>query len=213
MTKISKVIKCLMLSGLLLAANSQKAEAFFFPPMPWDPVLDIPGDASKYVGEALKVKHTLSSGLNLKNATGLLGLKGGILDGNWKKLKEAISPEMDKKNALKSPGKGAAAGSAYLHINDKSLNEEQFFNAYHTLFFTHNFKAADIEGVTPSLLETAYKNKTEEYQQDVAIDTYLSAKLIEDYLTTVDKTLNRLEKCQNGSYNDEECVFFGADWP
>lgn len=209
MKKISKFIKCLMLGSLLLAANSQKAEAFLFPPMPWDPVLDIPGDASKYIGQAFKIKHTLSSGFNLDNAMGLTGLKGGFIDGAWSKLKEAKSPEMDTKGKIKTPGKGAVSASSELKIDADSVDEEQFFNAYHTLFFTHDFNAGSIEGASPSLLETAYKNKAEEYQQDVAIDTYLSAKLVEDYLATADKTLNRLERCQSGDFDEKECIFFG----
>ncbi len=209
MTKISKIIKCLMLSGLLLSANSQKAEAFLFPPMPWDMVLDIPNDAGKYIGEGLKIKHTLSSGFTFDNALGLTGLKGGALGDEWKKLKSVQSPEMDQEGNLKTPGKGEIVASSTLNIDAQSVDEEAYFNAYHTLFFTHDFSAESVDGASPALLETAYKNKAEEYQQDMAIDTYLSAKMMEDYLVDVDKTLNRLQKCQSGDAPENECEFFG----
>lgn len=209
MKKISKIMKCLILGGFLLSVNSQRAEAFLFPPMPWDPVIDIPNDAGKIIGQGLKIKHTLSSGLTFDNALGLSGLKGGLIDGEWKKLKNAVSPEMDKDGASKTPGKGKVASSSELSISEESKDEEDFFNAYHTLFLTHDFDADGVNGATAALLETAYKNKAEEYRQDIAIDTYLSAKMMENYLATVDETLNRLEDCQSGGFSEDKCVFFG----
>ena len=206
MAKLSKIAKSLILGTIILSACCQKAEAFFWPPLPGEPVFDAGNNVSKIGGQALKYTHMLKSVLSSGNAEDLLGLKGGILDGPWK----SSPKKMDEPGKLKTPGKGAVAGSSFLGIDEESVDEKQFFNAYHTLFFTHDFDAQGIEGASEALLETAYKNKAEEYRQDVAIDTYVTAKLAEDYLTTVDEMLNRLEKCQRQhEYSPDKCKFFG----
>ncbi|MCM1323705.1 MAG: hypothetical protein NC218_06050 [Acetobacter sp.] len=216
MTKISKYMKYLIIGSFLFGITCQKAEAFLpIPPTFATPVVDVPDIVGKTLGAVQSGKHTLTSGFTFKNAFSLNNLKGGLLDKAFADLKKTVSPEMDKKGKAKNPGKGSAAPSTYLQIDKDSVNEEQFFNAYHTLFFTHNFDGVSIEGVSPELFETAYKNKAEEYKQDVIIDTYISAQLMEDYLATVDKTLDRLEECQTGKYGSDEhqlkenCTFFG----
>lgn len=96
-------------------------------------------------------------------------------------------------------------------ISKGGLDEEENFNAFHTLFFTYP-PESDYPDNYPAV-KTAYKHKAIEYKQDVIMETYLTGRVTEDYLGLVEKTIERLDNCQKGLYTKEEmaehCVFFG----
>lgn len=203
MTKLSKTIKCLILGGLLLSANCQKAEAFLFlPPMPGEPSFDAVNNAGKVISVAQEGYHTIKSGFSFDKAVGLLGAKGLNVQ-SWK----PNSKNIDKKGKLKTPGKGGVQANSTLKIETDDVNENNFVNAFHTLFFTYDFSNSPAE-VSESEFKTLYRRKAVEFKQDMAIDTYVTAKVMEDYLAIIDETLNRLEQCQNGTIKDN-CTFFG----
>ena len=71
------------------------------------------------------------------------------------------------------------------NIAENSTNEEEYFNAFHTLFMQLPEKTDDIKNDYP-IIESAYKGKRTEYLQDLTVDTYLRSKKNEDLLKTVD---------------------------
>lgn len=203
MTKLSKTIKCLILSGLLLGANCQKVEAFgFFPPMPGEPSFDGVNNAGKVAQVAQEGYHTIKSGFSFDKAIGLLGAKS-LIELPWKQ----DSKDIDKKGKLKTPGRGGVQANSTLKIEADDVNENNYVNAFHTLFFTYDFSNSPA-GVSESEFKTLYRRKAVEFKQDMAIDTYVTAKVMEDYLAIIDETLSRLEQCQNGKITDD-CTFFG----
>lgn len=201
MTKISKTIKCLILSGLLFSISCQKAEAFLFPPMPGEPSFDGANNAGKIVSVLQEGYHTVKSGFTMDNALGLLGVKGLMPELPW----QNDTKDPDKKGKPKTPGKGTVKANNILKISKDSVDEEEFFNAFHTLFFTLDLSNSDVK---ESEFRTLYRRKAVEFKQDMAIDTYVTALIMEDYLSKIDKTLDRLEQCQNGVVTDN-CTFFG----
>ena len=205
MTKIVKLLQCLFLSVLILGAEAKKADAFFLmPPMPWDIEVDIPGNANKLVSNAKAVYRELQTVKAEFNTQKLEVLK--------KAAKFAIAQFKGSKEGgkNKAPGKGKLQASEKLGISADSLNEEEFFNAYNTLFLVYPPKSSYPDNY--SSVKTAFKKKTAEYQQDIIMETYLVGRVTEDYLSLVEKTIDRLDRCQKGFYKEstpENCVFFG----
>ena len=205
MTKIVKLLQCLFLSVLILGAEAKKADAFFLmPPMPWDIEVDIPGNANKLVSNAKAVYRELQTVKAEFNTQKLEVLK--------KAAKFAIAQFKGSKEGgkNKAPGKGKLQASEKLGISADSLSEEEFFNAYNTLFLVYPPKSSYPDNY--SSVKTAFKKKTAEYQQDIIMETYLVGRVTEDYLSLVEKTIDRLDRCQKGFYKEstpENCVFFG----
>ena len=205
MTKIVKLLQCLFLSVLILGAEAKKADAFFLmPPMPWDIEVDIPGNANKLVSNAKAVYRELQTVKAEFNTQKLEVLK--------KAAKFAIAQFKGSKEGgkNKAPGKGKLQASEKLGISADSLNEEEFFNAYNTLFLVYPPQSSYPDNY--SSVKTAFKKKTAEYQQDIIMETYLVGRVTEDYLSLVEKTIDRLDRCQKGFYKEstpENCVFFG----
>lgn len=212
MRKISKIVQCLVISGVFMAAGIQKAESFgFYPPMPPDIEFDGPVNATKVVsvGKALyRQAQTIKSDLNTESLQAIK--KGGGL--NFKNLKGLI-PGFEKKGEQKTPGRSAIEASAELGITAGSLDEEELFNAYHTLFFVYppenSVKDSKGETIKFPVLKTAYKQKSVDYFQDTIMDAYLTSRLTEDYLVAVERTIDRLDMCQKGEMEGSDCVFFG----
>ena len=205
MTKIVKLLQCLFLSVLILGAETKKADAFFLiPPMPWDIEVDIPGNANKIVSNVKAAYRELQTVKAEFNTQKLEVLK--------KAAKFAVAQFKGSKEGgkNKAPGKGKLQASEKLGISADSLNEEEFFNAYNTLFLVYPPQSSYPDNY--SSVKTAFKKKTAEYQQDIIMETYLVGRVTEDYLSLVEKTIDRLDRCQKGFYKEstpENCVFFG----
>ncbi len=201
-----RVLQSLILSVFILGAGIQEAKAFLFlPPMPWDIEVDIPGNANKIVSNlkaAYRQAQTIKSELNSQ--------KLEILKKGQAFLKTKFNKYAEKgKN--KAPGKGALRNSELLHITKGGLDEEENFNAFHTLFFIYPAKSEYPDNYPA--VKQAYKRKANEYKQDVIMETYLAGRVTENYLALVEKTIERLDNCQKGMYTEaemaEHCVFFG----
>jgi len=199
-----KLLQCMLLSVFILSVEAQKANAFFLmPPMPWDIEVDIPGNANKVVSNVKAVYRKLQTIISEGNSQKLEILKQGE-----KFLKERHKAYEDKEN--KAPGKGKIVASSELGISD-GRDETENYNAFFRLFLKYP-KESEYEG-NYAVVKTAYRNKSKEYVEDMVMETYLTGRMTEDYLSIVEKTLTRLEDCHNGVYTKEEmdikCVFFG----
>lgn len=198
MKKISKKLHYLLLVGAMCMTVSQKAVAFgFLPPLPPDFVVDIPGDAGKIssnVQAMLRQLETYRSQLNSLNLDALKGMLGQAF---------TISTP-------KSVGRGDAKAVTIgdIHIEKGSVSETDYFNAYGKLFFEY---PPVPNGITTTVMQTAYKHKANEYLQDIIIDTYVTGRVTEDYLALVEKTIERLGRCQDGS-DTGNCKFFGMQF-
>lgn len=208
MKKLLKILNCICLSSIVLLGATNRAEAFFFkPPMPWDLEIDIPGNAGKVVSEAQALvmqAKTIKSQLNT-----------GILDSISGQIKKSIGKTLKDNAHKKNPGKGIATGNiGGIELNAETNSEEDYYNVYNKLFYTYpsakNYKAGDEKKGSEGyqIIQAAYKNKSLEYKQDVIVDTYFTGLLTERYLLLVEKTLKRLEECQN-SIEKNNCTFFG----
>lgn len=201
-----RVLQSLILSVLILGAGVQEAKAFLFlPPMPWDIEVDIPGNANKIVSNVkalYRQAQTIKSELNSQKLE-IIKKGQAFLETKFNKYSE------DGKN--KAPGKGKLQNSDLLKITKSGLDEEENFNAFHTLFFVYPPKSSYPDNYPA--VKQAYKRKANEYMQDVAMETYLTGRVTEDYLALVEKTIERLDNCQKGMYTEAEmkdhCVFFG----
>lgn len=205
MTKIVKLLQCLFLSVLILGAEAKKVDAFFLmPPMPGDIENDTIANATKYMSTAKAAYRGFQTVKAEFNTQKLEVLK--------KAAKFAIAQFKGSKEGgkNKAPGKGKLQASEKLGISADSLSEEEFFNAYNTLFLVYPPKSSYPDNY--SSVKTAFKKKTAEYQQDIIMETYLVGRVTEDYLSLVEKTIDRLDRCQKGFYKEstpENCVFFG----
>ena len=207
MVKKLRLLQCLLLSVVILGAEVKKADAFFLlPPMPWDIEVDIPGNANKVVSNLKAYYRQLQTIKSELNSQKLEVLKKGQI---FKDFSKFVKISEGGKN--KTPGKGKLQNNAELGISKGGLDEEENFNAFHTLFFTYP-PESDYPDNYPAV-KTAYKHKAIEYKQDVIMETYLTGRVTEDYLGLVEKTIERLDNCQKGLYTKEEmtehCVFFG----
>jgi len=215
MSKVSKTLRGIVLSGLIFIAAPQKAEAFgLFPPMPWDFEVDIPGDAGK-VTSLLKSTYRkvqmLQSQLNTINLDAIKSGKASALfkdlKGNYKKFTKGP----------KVPGKGKMKGVADLGLSEGDLNEALYYDAFSRLFLlyptTDNLPRIKGKKPTYQVVHTAYKHKSDEFKQDMIVDAYLAGRVTEDYLVLVERTLKRLDLCQKKAEGYEpgsdKCVFFG----
>lgn len=218
MRKITKLMLCLLTSCLIVGTQIKKAEAFFLmPPMPWDIEVDIPGDAGKvlsFVQTKYRELQTIKSQINTKKLELIKGFAAmADVSGD--------TPETEAGGSKKTPGKGKIAANSDLGIAEGELDEKKYYDAYYKLFFTYPAKEGDgkeqikigtgKDQITADypVLQTAYRHKSVEYRQDIIMDTYLTGRMTEDFLTAVEKTLDRLDKCQKGEKKGEECVFFG----
>jgi len=215
MSKVSKTLKGIVLGGLIFIAAPQKAEAFgFFPPMPWDFEVDIPGDAGKVVSllkSTYRKVQMMQSQLNTINLDAIKSGKAASLfkdmKGNYKKF--AKGPKV--------PGKGKMKGVADLGLQEGDLDEAHYYDAFTQLFLlyptTENLPQINGKKPTYQAVHTAYKHKSNEFKQDMIVDTYLAGRVTEDYLVLVERTLKRLDLCQKKAEGYEpgssKCVFFG----
>lgn len=204
MTKISKVMQYIALSGLLLSLSIGNVAAFgFLPPMPGEPVNDPVTNVNKmfaYGQDVYNQTQTHMTQLKTLNLTSLKGFTGNLGFGN----KAANRPE------LKTPGLGEFKGfnAGGVSVSSDSTNEEDYYNMYYALFFT--YPDADDAGDNKfEVLKTAYKHKAKEYKQDVIVNTYVASRYTEDYLATIDATLVRLNDCVKGEKTGDACKFFG----
>lgn len=201
-----RVLQSLVLSVFILGAGIQEAKAFLFlPPMPWDIEIDVPGNANKIVSNiqaAYRQAQTIKSELNSQ--------KLEILKKGQAFLKTKFN-KYTEKGKNKAPGKGELKNSDLLKITKGGLDEEENFNAFHTLFFIYPPKSSYPDNYPA--VKQAYKRKADEYMQDIAMETYLTGRVTENYLALVEKTIERLDHCQKGMYTEDEmaehCVFFG----
>ncbi len=215
MTKIQGLLRSILILCLFLSTNIKKAEAFgWLPPLPPEPVVDFPDEGGKVVSVAQAAYQKVQS-IDSKLATLRLD---AIKKGDLFALKELLSTAnaLTEGGKKKSPNKGTVQPNSDLKItNDNKglLDEEAFFNAHNALFFTYP-SIADYQSMFPegeadySFMRTIYEGKAAKYRQDMLIDTYLTARVMEDYLVTVERTLNRLDKCQKEP-DPEKCTFFG----
>ncbi len=205
MVRKIRLLQCLFLSAVILGAGATKAEAFFLlPPMPWDIEVDIPGNANKVISNvkaAYRQAQTIKSELNTQKLEVLKKAQ---------QFAETKFTSKDEKNENKTPGKGKLNASSLLGITTDSLDEEEYFNAFNTLFLVYPPRSSFPDNYTA--MKAAYAKKTKEYQQDMIIETYLTGRVTEDYLGLVEKTIDRLDHCQKGFYGEQtedNCVFFG----
>lgn len=225
MKNMSKFIKYLIVGIVLLSAPCHKAEAFLWPPFPGEPSFDAPGNVGKILTQGKKCEGTLKAFAKDDLTSGLDLIKGAAItkfapNGLWGSAnsRSGNNHTIDAPGK-KTPGKGGVVANNNLNISENSTNEKEFFEAFHTVFLTYNLNNVpteiDVPGknervkLTPSIIKTAYRQKAIEFKQDMAIDTYLTAKKMEDFLVTIEKTLDRLEKCQSIKYDADNCTFFG----
>lgn len=216
MVKVSKFFKCLIISLLIVSANVKHANAFFLlPPMPWDFELNIPGNANKIISNLKSYYRQLQALKTAIKNGNLSAIKLGALN-----LGAALGshlgqflPKTEKKGGNKTPGKGGALKDTDLGIDENSLDETQYSDAYHKLFF--QFPEVEGDSAYNAVIKSAFEQKKIDYQQDVIIETYMAGVNNEEFLKLVEKTLLRLEKCstgiQNGNSDTSECVFFGME--
>lgn len=218
MVKVSKFFKCIIISVLIISANIKYANAFFLiPPMPWDFELNIPGNANKIVSN-LKSYYRQIQALQTAVKTGnLSGIKLGNFD-----LGEALAGkfgdllsklESEKEGGNKTPGKGGAIKDTDLGIDENSLDETQYSDAYHKLFF--QFPEVEGDSAYNAIVKSAFEQKKVDYQQDIIIETYMAGVNNEEFLKLVEITLRRLETCSasiaKGSNDTSNCIFFGME--
>ncbi len=216
MIKISKLFKCFILSVLIISASIKHANAFFLiPPMPWDMELNIPGNANKIVSNLKSYYRQLQAMETAIKTGNLSGIKIGDIDLGEAlegKLKDLL-PTSEGKGDNKTPGKGGAVKDNDLGISDNSVDETEYFNAYHKLFF--QYPEAEGDKAYESIIKSAFNQKREDYQQDVIIETYMAGVNNEEFLKLVEVTLLRLEQCavglQEGKSDTSGCVFFGME--
>ena len=218
MVKISKFFKCFIISVLIISANIKHANAFFLiPPMPWDFELNIPGNANKIVSN-LKSYYRQIQALQTAVKTGnLSGIKlgnfdlGDALAGKFGDLLSNL--ESEKEGGNKTPGKGGAIEDTDLGIKENSLDETEYSDAYHKLFF--QFPEVEGDSAYNAIVKSAFEQKKIDYQQDIIIETYMAGVNNEEFLKLVEKTLLRLEKCSSGikegNSDTSNCVFFGME--
>lgn len=218
MTKIQGLLRSTLILCLFLSVKVEKAEAFFLiPPLPPEPVVDFPDEGGKIVSVVQAAYQKVQS-IDSKLATLRLD---AIKKGDLFAIKQALSVvnALTEKNTKKAPNKGTVPASTELNIKGDEkglLDEEAFFNAHNALFFTFPsledyesmFKKDDGYKADYAFMQTVYKQKAAQYRQDVLIDTYLTARMMEDYLVTVERTLNRLDACQKKP-DPDKCTFFG----
>ncbi|MBR2274247.1 MAG: hypothetical protein IJ864_05430 [Alphaproteobacteria bacterium] len=220
MNKIAKITNCIIISGFLFMIPAKRADAFSLipiPPQPWSIELDIPGDVTKVFSELKALGLQTEVIASQLKATALNSIKGTVIGKSMNKLGGLV--KLKDKAVKKTPGKSAVVvPSTELSIAEGDTNELNYYNAYQKLFFLYpsmdaytdlgGDKENGIEGY--QTIQSAYHNKSVEYRQDVMVDTYFAGLLTERYLLLVEKTLNRLERCQNGlEHNMSKCVFFG----
>lgn len=206
MVKVLRMLQNLILGVLILGSGIQEAKAFFLlPPMPWDIEVDVPANANKIVSNAktlYRQAQTIKSELNSQKLE-ILKKGQAFLNTKFKKQEEG------GKN--KAPGRGELRNSSLLKITEHGLNEEENFNAFHTLFLVYPPKSSYPDNYPAA--KVAYMRKADEYKQDVIMETYLTGRVTENYLALVEKTIERLDHCQKGLYTEaemaEHCVFFG----
>ena len=212
MKKMLKIINCICLSGMVLLSATNNADAFFMkPPMPWDLEIDLPGNAGKLVSEA---KALVMQAKTIKSQLNTLTLDS--IAGNLKStLKNTITKEMKSK---KDSNKGIVTGNiAGTELSADTSDEKDYFDVFHKLFFMYpssknyekiyaNATKYGKEGY--QLIQSLYKKNGVKYREDVVVDTYFKGLQTERYLLLVEKTLERLEKCQN-NIEKENCSFFG----
>lgn len=208
MSKKETLLRSLLILGMLLTANAKRADAFgFIPPLPPEAVVDFPDDASKVFSVAQAAFQKVQTEYNRIASFKLDAIKGALpnLGSNF---------NVDKKSGPKNSGKQAAKTNSELPIKSEEdlLNETAFFQTHNALFFTYPSKAFSADEnsgkANVALLKTAYKRKGATYRQDVLIDTYLTARVTEDYLIAVERTINRLDACQKNP-EPSNCTFFG----
>lgn len=216
MSKVSKTLKGIILGGLIFMAAPQKAEAIgWFPPMPWDFEIDIPGDAGKVVSllkSTYRKVQMLQSQLNTINLDAIKSGNGAALfkslKGDYKKF--AMGP--------KAPGKGKMKAVSELNLQEGDLDESHYYDAFTRLFLTYP-STKDLpsmrngEKPTYQVVHTAYKHKGIEFNQDMIVDTYMAGRITEDFLVLVERTVSRLDLCQKKAPGYEggsdKCKFFG----
>lgn len=207
MSKKYTKLGSLLILGMLLTTNAKNADAFgFFPPLPPEPVVDFPDDAAKVFSVGQAAYQKVQTEYNKIASFKLDSIKGSV------DLSQQFNVE--KKDGPKNAGKEAVKTNSELPIksDDDLLNETAFFNTHNQLFFTYPSKAFSADEnsgkANVALLETAYKRKGDVYRQDILIDTYLTARVTEDYLIAVERTINRLDSCQKNP-DPSNCTFFG----
>ena len=98
-------------------------------------------------------------------------------------------------------------------IDENSLDETQYSDAYHKLFF--QFPEVEGDSAYNAIVKSAFEQKKIDYQQDIIIETYMAGVNNEEFLKLVEKTLLRLEKCSSGikegNSDTSNCVFFGME--
>ena len=220
MNKMSKILNCVLLAVAILCSTHNNANAFLpIPPMPGMPELDIPANANKLISNIQSNLRQIQSMYGQIKSGKLTNVKIGGLDfsklKDIKGLAEKAKGGVDGIGGVKGGGKGKKTTgkkiglkAVDLGISDKSTNEEEYFNAFHTLFIQLPEKTSDIKDEYP-IIESAYKEKRTDYLQDMIVDTYLTAKKNEEMLKVVEKTINRLNECQVGTKEGAECTFWG----
>lgn len=201
MTKISGNFKYLLLIAFMLMCSPQKALAFgFLPPLPPDVVIDGPGDAGKVASQIQAMLRQLETYKSQLNSLNLAKLKGELMN-------EAFAI-MKPKSVGRAEAKAVNIGGT--SIEKGSVSETDYFDAYSKLFFVYPPVPAGGR-ITSTVMKTAYKHKAKEYNQDIIIDTYVTGRVTEDYLALVEKTVERLGRCQDGS-DTSNCKFFGMEF-
>ena len=217
-------LKYVALAVILSVMTINNVQAFLFlPPMPPEPVVDAPDIATKILSQvqaiarkALTIKTELSTGK-------LNALKGAINKFGIDPKQLLKSANLSKSNSPKTPGENKVAASTKLGIGsgkEALVNEEDYANAYRKLFLTEPswedykpvFKLKDSDDYALSAQDVtnrAYRNKRIAYQQDRIIQTYIYARMMEDYLSLVEKTVERMGPCIDNDIDESKCVFFG----
>lgn len=212
MTRLSKLVYCLLISGLLLITSSKDTRAFGLPPMPPDMEVDFLTNASKIVSQAQAYYSQYQSIQSQIKSGWLTAIKGLVKMGGIGGI------GLDKKG-LKTVGKGEIKSNSTLGISAGEIEEEALMNAYFQLFFKLPSKDTKIKNgkreIKYEVLQKAQHDKLVEYQQDTIMETYLSSKLMEDYLNSMEETLRNLENCQKGNWatqglDETKCTFFGV---
>ncbi len=215
MIKVSKIVRCIAISGLLLGVSVKTVAAFgFLPPMPGEPVNDPLTNVNKIFAYGVDVKNYIQTNLTQLKTLNLNSLKGfaGFVGGLKNQDSTADKP------GRKTPGLGEFTGFKLggLSIDPDSVNEQDFQDMYQALFLT--YPAAPQEGdnkqegdadIKYEVLKTAYRHKAKEYKQDVMVNTYVIGRYTEDYLNRIDNTLTRLDECIQGEKEGDDCIFFG----
>ncbi len=202
MMRFSKIIQCVALSSLLLAAGTEKASAFLpIPPVPGEPVVDPVNIPNKFLSQGFTAYNdvrTLYTQIKSGDLSAIKGI-GGDLFKDAKEIKKSALPGVKSFSGFNANG---------ISVGEGSTEEKEYQDMYHVLFFSYP-QEGSVDDASYEVLKTAYRHKKKEYQQDIIVDTYLKARFAEDYLTVVDAALLRLEKCVKGEKTGNECIFFG----